>query len=372
MATPSPNDVIGVGLIGCGNVARLHTSALRDVASNGVPIRGVAAADPSEENRRIVERNFPFERHHDDWHRVLDDPEVDAVYVCTPTAMHRELYTAVLDAGKHLYAEKPIAPTLADVRAVAGAAVAAPGVAQVGFQSRFHAVLSRARDLVRSGELGPVMTYSWRDDETFPTTTVDGVASDWRSQRATAGGGVLLEHSIHGIDVLSWTFDDPVAVSARTRSTLGFDVEDTAAMRIDHRGGVSGTLVTVYGGVVGRTESRFEIFCERGVIEVTWSGAVLVDDPALTMRVQRSGESAEDLDVAAVLDDRLAELGLGWRPFFWQEAAAAAVFAAITEDRPASPGFGDAVRAHAVVDAAYRSSEIGDVVAVEAKPVSVP
>ena len=365
MTSHSPNDAIGVGLIGCGNVARLHTSALRDVAANGVPIRGVAAADPSAENRGVVQRNFPFERHHDEWRRVLDDPEVDAVYVCTPTATHRELYTAVLDAGKHLYAEKPIAPNLADVTAIAGTVAAAPVVAQVGFQSRFHALLSRARDLVRSGELGPVMTYSWRDDETFPTTAVDGSSSDWRSQRASAGGGVLLEHSIHGLDVLSWTFGDPVAVSARTRSTLGFDVEDTAAMRIDHAGGVSGTLVTVYGGVVGRTESRFEVFCERGVIEVTWSGAVLVDDPALSMRVQRSGEPPEDLDVGAVLDARLAELGLGWRPFFWQEAAAAAFFAAVADGRPASPGFADAVRAHAVVDAAYRSSEAGGFASVK-------
>lgn len=362
---------IGLGLIGCGNVARIHTSSFGALARAGVPIRGVVAADPDVVNRAIAVRNFPFDRVVDDWRDVLDDPGVDAVYVCTPTRFHRELYAAALDAGKHLYAEKPIAPTLPDVLAVCDAADRAGVTAQVGFQTRRQAMMAKVRELVRSGELGPVMTYSWRDDETFPTTGIDGGGSDWRSDRAVAGGGVLLEHSIHGLDILHWIFGRPTAVSATTRNVLGFDVEDTAALQLDHDSGVTGSLVTVYGGVVGRTESRFEVLCERGVIEVTWSGAVLVDDPALSMLVQRSGAPPEHVDLDLVLSDHLADLGVEHEPFFWQEVASLEFVRAVSGGRPATPDLSDSLIAHATVEAAYRSAASGDRVSIDdvlAKP----
>lgn len=353
---------IGVGFIGCGQVGRLHTSALRDVARDGADIRGVAVVDPDGHSRAMATANFPFAREVTDWRAVVEDPEVDAVYVCLPTHLHVEVYTAVLGAGKHLYAEKPIAPTLDGVRAVAAAAGAAGTAVQVGFQSRFHAALNHVRSLVGSGELGPPMTYLWRDDEAFPTTSVEGAYSDWRSDAGRAGAGVVLEHSIHGVDVLRWTFGAFRSVRATTRNVLGFDVEDTAAMHLEHDSGVSGTLVTVYGGVVGRTESRFEVLCERGIVELTWGGPVLVEDPQLTLRVQRAGEPAVDLDPRAVLDAHLAGRGWARTPFFWHELAATELFRAIAEGRQPSPGIDDAVAAHELVDAAYRSARTGETV----------
>ncbi len=92
-------DEIGVGLVGCGNIALLHTASLARIAADGVALRPVAASDPSADARASVCRNWRFERLHADAAAVLDDPDVDVVYVCTPTALHRDLYLAVLDAG---------------------------------------------------------------------------------------------------------------------------------------------------------------------------------------------------------------------------------------------------------------------------------
>jgi predicted dehydrogenase len=189
------SETIGIGLIGCGGIAHLHTAALRDIAADGVPIRPVAAADPSAENRRAVARNFGFERFYDTAEELLADPDVDAVYVCTPTATHRHLYRATLAAGKHLYAEKPIAPDLPTVRDISAAAAAADVVTQVGFQMRFNSLLARARDIVHSGELGPPMAYTWRDDEAFrgPTPEV-ARSSSTPSTASTSSTGRSARH----------------------------------------------------------------------------------------------------------------------------------------------------------------------------------
>jgi len=75
-------------------------------------------------------------------------------------------------------------------------------------------------------------------------------------------------------------FGRPRRVSAATRSIMGYEVEDTAALVLEHVSGVIGTFVTVFGGVVGREESRMEVFFRDGIVEITWG--VLVDTPENT------------------------------------------------------------------------------------------
>jgi len=353
---------LGVGLIGCGNIAHLHTASLARIALAGAPVRAVAAADPSPAAREAVTRNFPFERLHDDPYAVLSDPDVDLVYICTPTFTHRDLYLAAFDAGKHLYAEKPIAPSFPEVQELCAAAADSSVISQVGFQMRYHALLAKVAELARTGELGEPMAYLWRDDEAFPTADVDSNLSDWRSQASAAGGGVLLEHSIHGLDMLASMFGPARTVAAATRSVLGYDVEDTAALAITHDGGVVGTLATVYGGVRGREESRLEVFFRDAIVEVTWG--VLVDAPEASMRIQRAGERPIAIDPADVLTDLLAQQGIEARPFFWNELASRAFVESIVGGRRASPSFDDALLAHATVEAGYRAAVSGDVVRV--------
>jgi predicted dehydrogenase len=356
-------EVIGIGVVGCGMMAQLHTSSLAMLQASGMPIRAVAAADPDPAARAATQHNWPFDRLHADAGAVLADPEVDAVYVCTPTSLHHELYVGAFEAGKHLYAEKPLAPTLELARSIAAACPPAT-ICQVGFQTRRHALIAEVRRLVHSGELGPVMAYLFRDDQSFPTTSITPYSSEWRSRREIAGGGTLLEHSIHSVDLLHWIFGAPASVTARTRHSIGLEVEDTAALLVEHDSGLAGTLVSVYGCVQGREESRLEVFCRDGVIEVTWG--VLVESEENRLRVQRSGEPAVDYDPLAVLDAQLASLGLSERPFFCNELASRAFIESLLARQPASPGLEDALAAHATVEAAYRSAASGMPERVEA------
>lgn len=346
--------VIGVGLIGCGNIGQLHAASLAKLAAGGVPIRPVIAADPSKQSREAVSYSWQFERLVDDPHEVLTNHDVDAVFLCTPTFTHRDLILSIIEAGKHLYSEKPLAPTFDIVKEICTAVQQSPVIAQVGFHWRYTAMNAKTKRVVESGELGKPMSYLLRDDECWPTTQHNTFSSDWRSQRKYSGGGPLIEHSIHSIDLASWMFGHPIRVSAATRSMLGFDVEDIAAVVIEHESGVIGTLMTVYGGVVNRHETRVEVFCERGIVETT--RGVLVDTKENSFRMQLAEQNAINIDPGDILDQYLKTFGISERPALWNELASRSFFRSIQSGKPASPGFEDALFAHAAVEAAYRSA----------------
>jgi predicted dehydrogenase len=346
--------IIGVGLVGCGGMGQIHAASLAHISEDGVPIRPIMAADPSEECREDICFNWQFERVVADPQEVITDPEVEVVYICTPTATHRDLIFSVLSAGKHLYSEKPLAPSFEVVKEVCEAVARAPVIAQVGFQMRCNAMHARVKGFVESSELGPPMSYLVRDDECWPTTELSSFASDWRSKREFSGGGPLMEHSIHAIDLVSWMFGSPRRVSAATRSVFGFDVEDVGALVIEHDSGVIGTLMTIYGGVEGREESRLEVFFEKGIVEVTWG--VMAETDENSFLIERAGDAPVRLDPGDILTEHLAAMDVGARPNFWNELASRAFFESVRAGRPASPGFSDALIAHAAVEAAYRSA----------------
>jgi myo-inositol 2-dehydrogenase/D-chiro-inositol 1-dehydrogenase/scyllo-inositol 2-dehydrogenase (NAD+) len=346
---------VGVGLIGCGMIGQIHADGLRKLAEDGT-VRAVAAADPSDAAIAAVLRNCAFERAHADAAKVLEDPDVEAVMITTPTATHRDLVLAALDAGKPIFCEKPLAPGFGTVRELCAAVGRAGTTAQVGFHSRFHPIPNRLRALVQSGELGAVMGYTLRDDQYWPTGDVVAGHSSWRSQRAQSGGGALLEHSIHSADILAWVFGPPARVYARTRAVFGYDVEDTAVCTIEHASGVVGTLITIFNGVRGREERRLEVFFEHGAVEITTD--FVVGAPEDGMLVQRPDAAAERVDVARLRDEHFASLGITRRDFlFYTYPADRAWVQSIAAGTAASPGFGDALVAHALVEAAYRSAE---------------
>jgi len=351
---------IGIGLVGCGMIGQIHADGLRMLREEG-EVATVAAADPSPEARAAVARNCPFERLVDDALAVIEDPAVEAVMITAPTMAHRSLVEATVAAGKPLFCEKPLAPTFDDVHHLSGLVARSGLTAQVGFHSRFHPIVNHLRASVASGELGAAMGYTLRDDQYWPTGDVVPGHSSWRSDRASAGGGALLEHSIHSADILSWLFGPARRVFARTRSVFGYDVEDVASVTIEHESGVVGTLLTIFNGVRGREERRLEVFFERGAVELTTD--FVVGAPEDGYLVQRPDAAAEHVDLVAMRDAHFTRLGVARRDFlFYTYPAAWNWVRAVQRGEQASPGFADALRAHELVEAAYRSAGRGTAV----------
>lgn len=351
-----------LGIIGCGSISRAHAIAFRLLAADGL-VELVAAADPDPAGiERVEQIAGPVPRHHTDGAALVADPEVDAVVVVAPTRFHRDLIAAVADAGKPLFTEKPLAPTYPVVTEIVDLVERAGIPAQVGFQSRFHPILQFLREVVADGRFGQPMGYVIRDDQFWPTGAVVAGHTSWRSQAAEAGGGALLEHSIHSCDIACWLFGPVTRVYARTRNVFGYDVEDTAALTIEHASGVVGTLLTIFNGVEDREERRIEMFLERAAIEATTD--FVVGAPEDSLLVKEVSGPATRIDTDTLCRDAFVRDGVDVeRPFYVYQYLAHRAFAqAVAAGTPPSPGIRDALAAHQVVEAAYRSARGGTAV----------
>lgn len=284
----------------------------------------------------------------------------DAVWVCTPTAAHRGAVEAAAAMDRALFCEKPLATDLAGAEAMAALVTSSGVPAQVGLVLRSTPVFRALRDLLASGELGPPMAVVFRDDQYFP---IQGLyASAWRSDLEVAGGGCLLEHSIHDLDILRFCLGDVIELSCRTANYAGYEgIEDTATVSLRFSSGASAELVSVWHDILSRGSTRrVEVFCRRGMV---W----LDNDFLGPLHIQTS-EGAEERPCPSpgwvrnlpLGDD---EIGLAIR--MYADADRALVDAIGAARRP-QPDFGEGVIAHRLVDAAYRSAAAGGT------PVTLP
>lgn len=339
--------------------SRAHAAALRFLSDEGVAAV-TAAADPDDTGIDTVAAIVGgVARRYTSGVDLIADPEVDAVAVVTPTRFHRDLILATAAAGKPLFAEKPLAPSFAVVREIADAIRAAGIPTQVGFQSRFHPIIRQVRSWLTDAEFGAPMAYVLRDDQFWPTGAIVDGHTSWRSDRSVAGGGALLEHSIHSCDLACWLFGPVQRVSAVTRRVFGFDVEDVAVATIEHASGVVGSITSVFNGVRDREERRLEVFFETAALEATTD--FVIGAPEDSLLVKRDRVPVEHVDVTALRRATFAADGLDpdREYFVYQYLAYRAFAAALRSQATPSPTIDDAVHAHEVVEAGYRSAERG-------------
>lgn len=342
-----------VAIVGCGWIGGVHSRALRGLIRGGLVDAEVVATCDNDPDRAVA-----FARAHGAGVATTDPAramaEADAVWICTPTSSHRALVEHAATAGLAIYCEKPLAPSMGDVTAMTESVTTAGVPAQVGLVMRAEAPIVALRSLVADERgVGRPMAAVYRDDQYFP---IQGrYASKWRADLATAGGGTLIEHSIHDIDVLAWVLGPVQEVSCRTANFAGHEgVEDVAVCTFIHASGVTSTLVSVWHEVMTRPSlRRIEVFCEQALL---W----LDDDGEGPVHVETSGGSREvPASTAGAWASRL-DVPDAYRVALAPYAAADRAFLeAVGAGRAPDPGFAVALAAHCVVDAAYRSAALG-------------
>jgi predicted dehydrogenase len=200
MAMAGPG--IGVAVIGAGMAGRAHAHGYR--AAPGVfgpdlpPVRLVAIADAHEPFASDTAKRYGYERAETSWEAIAAAPDIDAVSVVVANRLHREIVEGLLEAGKHVLCEKPLAPTVADGEAMAERAAKTDRVAAVGFTFRRSPAISAVREQVTDGVLGPVRHFNghyWCDYG----FAAEGPMS-WRYQGGP-GSGALADIGTHLVDV---------------------------------------------------------------------------------------------------------------------------------------------------------------------------
>ena len=193
---------IRVGVIGCGVIAYwVHLRLLQKMKGVRLEAASDPAADAREKAKTIVRAPIFA-----DAKDIIDNPDIDAIVICAPTGVHADLSTAALNAGKHIFVEKPIAASASDAQRVVDAALGTGLTAMVGYSRRLHPLYRQAMKLISNNELGAIHAVHSAFTEPIGSSEMAG----WRETRA-AGGGVLLDLGSHHFDLMRWFLADEVA-----------------------------------------------------------------------------------------------------------------------------------------------------------------
>lgn len=344
-----------VGFLGAGFIASLHAF---QVAECSTPSRVVSVHDPDRE-RAAQFAEFTGALVRESPESVIDDSDV--VFICTWTSEHAPMLRLVAEAGRAVFLEKPVATDLESVREMVDQVEAAGIANTVGLVLRSSPALLAMRHLVKHPDVGRMMNVVFRDDQYIPIQGLYG--STWRADRARAGSGVLLEHSIHDLDILEWLCGPISSLSAHTSYFHVIDgIEDSVSVVVRFEAGHTATLSSVWHDVLSRPSQRYmEVFTER-------SYTALDGDFLGPIRWSRQVDLPDGSDTAK--DSPTLEGEIEGEPMLqWLEERGVAAVSAeerflssiVTGSGDGGPTIRDALRAHVLVDAVYRSAEAGGV-----------
>lgn len=200
---------------------------------------------------------------HEDYRRILDDPDIEAVIICSSTNTHASIIEESAAAGKHIFCEKPIALELPSIDRALAAVERAGVKLQIGFNRRFDPNFRRAREIVASGKIGEpyVLRITSRDPLPPPIEYV------------RVSGGIFLDMSIHDFDMARFMIDGEVD---EIYATAGVLVDpaiaeagdyDTAVIVLRYQNGVIGTIDNCRKAVYGY-DQRVEVLGSDGMVVV--------------------------------------------------------------------------------------------------------
>ena len=289
MTTPRE---IGIGLLGVGWMGEVHSTSYRRVPIHFPEARGrarlVVAADQSEERARAAAERLGYERWTTDWRAVVADPEVEAVSICAPNFLHREMAIAAAEAGMHFWGEKPLGALPDDTVAIAAAAEAAGVRTIVGLNYRQPPAVRYARALLAEDALGEPNHFRMQFLASYSANPRGALS--WRFSRELAGHGVLSDLGSHAIDLAQFllgpivrtTAASAILITERPRVEMGtgthFSIvegdaelgpvenEDWVAALVEFESGLRGTIELSRVSVGADARYAFEVNGTEGAV----------------------------------------------------------------------------------------------------------
>ncbi|HMI61904.1 MAG TPA: Gfo/Idh/MocA family oxidoreductase [Puia sp.] len=241
---------INWGIIGCGDVTELKSGpAFNKVADSALV--AVMRRDAAKAEDYALRHGVP--RWYADANQLINDPEVNAIYIATPPSSHEEYTLAAINAGKHVYVEKPMANNFAAASHMADVAVANNSKLVVAHYRREQPRFKKIKELIRDKAIGEVLLV--RLELSKPPLTKEEMADpkiDWRVNPAIAGGGLFHDLAPHQLDLMYYFFGPVEKVTGIATNQGGlYTADDLVAGNILFRSGVafSGTWCFNAAGV---------------------------------------------------------------------------------------------------------------------------
>ena len=351
-----------LGIIGIGKAGRTHLAALkslRDIGLLKLEINAISDIDNSKLKKAKKEFNIPVA--YDDYCDLINDENVDVVYICAPINKHSDMVNDAAKANKAIFCEQPIAHSCPQVRELNAVAIDSSVPTSAGLMLRYDPFILYAKRLVEKNDFGRPLLAHIRDDQQFPLNQED--CAQWRGDTPLPGGGILLHQSIQDIDVLNWFFGDITSVYAQVGFYGNHGIEDQASLIMQHECGTTSTLDSLWHWLDRSNERKVELFFEKGFIGITLeSGTTYLDynlrgEGPIRVHSENAEEALIDyLEISSNsftsdLHDPFSDASINKHMAFNYN-----FLKAVQMGKTPSPNFLEALSVHRIIDAAYESA----------------
>lgn len=247
-----------IGIIGAGRIGKLHANNL----VNRVPdAELVAVSDVYAPAAKELAEKLNIPKWYDDYRRILEDRDIDAVFICSSTDTHSPISIEAARAGKHIFCEKPIDHDLDKIKVVLDEVERAGVKYQVGFNRRFDRNFKHVHEVVQNGGIGDVqiVKVTSRDPEAPPLSYVK------------VSGGIFVDMTIHDFDMVRYLSGSEVTeVSAVGACLVNPEIGaagdvDTCIITLRFANGALGVIDNSRQAVYGY-DQRIEVFGSKGCI----------------------------------------------------------------------------------------------------------
>lgn len=246
-----------IGIVGTGAIAIKHAQAIGSLANEEL----VGLFNPNSNSAAKAQEKFTATVF-TNWEEFIALPELDVVCICTPSGMHLEAALKAIEAGKHVFVEKPIEVTLDRADQLIQAAEVNNVKLGVVFQNRFSSDFIRLNEGVKAGVFGRILmgnaAINWFRDANYYSS------SQWKGTLEFDGGGALINQAIHTLDLLLEVMGEVDSVFGKVKTTLyPIEGEDLGAALVNFKSGAMGTITAGTSLYPGYPE-RLEIYGTEG------------------------------------------------------------------------------------------------------------
>jgi len=247
-----------LGVIGTGRIGKVHIATLAQSIPQAII---VAVADVNLESAKELAQKYGIQKVSTNYKDIINNPEVEAVVICSPTDTHAQYIIEAANAGKHIFCEKPVDLSVKVIQGALDAVKKAGVKLMVGFNRRFDPNFSKVRKMVEEGKIGEphILKITSRDPAPPP------------AQYSAVSGGMFMDMTIHDFDMARYIVGSEV-VEVYTKATVLVDPAigkagdvDTAIITLTFANGAIGVIDNSRKAVYGY-DQRLEIFGSKGMV----------------------------------------------------------------------------------------------------------
>ncbi len=258
-------DKVKWGFIGCGEVVEKKSGpAFSSIDGSEV----VAVMSRTAAKAKAYAMRHGIKRWYTDAQELIDDPEVNAVYVATPPSSHAAYAIMSMHAGKPVYVEKPLAANYDDCARINRVSEQTGMPCFVAYYRRCLPYFQKVRSIVESGELGKIVNIQVRfSNPPRESDAAKGEKQPWRVVKSIAGGGYFYDMAPHQLDLLQDLFGVIVEANGICANRGGlYDAEDSVSACFEFESGLPGSGSWCFVGHESAQEDRIEIIGENGTL----------------------------------------------------------------------------------------------------------